>query len=264
MAVKKSEVIKSFIRLHKEKLTQILTTDKCYEDGFLQYREMLMESPAGGDFIPTESTRIIIVKLDPVLSEREGFVPAMFDSDMKFYDSLNHEMNPETIDFHIANDYYDEDDMEHVDDADDIVAVGINAHFQVTPIRSNDFKNDMVGLSPVYLSVGGPVYSAISDAIMNAFELLNIDPDTNTDVILEFVVPDIPYVYGGEPNRIAKDIVAMAESLAYKFLELRRTVRRTRFNIRTAVLWIRNVDTVANINAYVEKKAKKKRKKKSK
>lgn len=108
------------------------------------------------------------------------------------------------------------------------------------------------------------MYSAISDAIMNTFELLNIDPDTNTDVILEFVVPDIPYVYGGEPNRIAKDIVAMAESLAYKFLELRRTVRRTRFNIRTTVLWIRNVDTVANINAYVEKKAKKKRKKKSK
>ena len=260
MAVKKSEVIKSFTRLHKEKLTQILTTDKSYEDGFLQYREMLMESPAGGDFIPTESTRFIIVKLDPVLSEREGFVPAMFDSDMKFYDSLNHEMNPETIDFHIADDYYEEDDMEHVDDADDIVAVGINAHFQVTPIRSNDFKNDMVGLSPVYLSVGGPVYSAISDAIMNTFELLNIDPDTNTDVILEFVVPDIPYVYGGEPNRIAKDIVAMAESLAYKFLEL----RRTGFDIRTTVLWIRNVDTVANINAYVEKKAKKKRKKKSK
>ena len=260
MAIKKSEVIKSFTRLHKEKLTQILTTDKSYEDGFLPYREMLMESPAGGDFIPTESTRFIIVKLDPVLSEREGFVPAMFDSDMKFYDSLNHEMNPETIDFHIEDDYYEEDDMEHVDDADDIVAVGINAHFQVTPIRSNDFKNDMVGLSPVYLSVGGPVYSAISDAIMNAFELLNIDPDTNTDVILEFVVPDIPYVYGGEPNRIAKDIVAMAESLAYKFLEL----RRTGFDIRTTVLWIRNVDTVANINAYVEKKAKKKRKKKSK
>ena len=260
MAIKKSEVIKSFTRLRKEKLTQILTTDKSYEDGFLPYREMLMESPAGGDFIPTESTRFIIVKLDPVLSEREGFVPAMFDSDMKFYDSLNHEMNPETIDFHIADDYYEEDDMEHVDDADDIVAVGINAHFQVTPIRSNDFKNDMVGLSPVYLSVGGPVYSAISDAIMNTFELLNIDPDTNTDVILEFVVPDIPYVYGGEPNRIAKDIVAMAESLAYKFLEL----RRTGFNIRTTVLWIRNVDTVANINAYVEKKAKKKRKKKSK
>ena len=260
MAIKKSEVIKSFTRLRKEKLTQILTTDKSYEDGFLPYREMLMESPAGGDFIPTESTRFIIVKLDPVLSEREGFVPAMFDSDMKFYDSLNHEMNPETIDFHIANDYYEEDDMEHVDDADDIVAVGINAHFQVTPIRSNDFKNDMVGLSPVYLSVGGPVYSAISDAIMNTFELLNIDPDTNTDVILEFVVPDIPYVYGGEPNRIAKDIVAMAESLAYKFLEL----RRTGFDIRTTVLWIRNVDTVANINAYVEKKAKKKRKKKSK
>ena len=260
MAIKKSEVIKSFTRLRKEKLTQILTTDKSYEDGFLPYREMLMESPAGGDFIPTESTRFIIVKLDPVLSEREGFVPAMFDSDMKFYDSLNHEMNPETIDFHIADDYYEEDDMEHVDDADDIVAVGINAHFQVTPIRSNDFKNDMVGLSPVYLSVGGTVYSAISDAIMNTFELLNIDPDTNTDVILEFVVPDIPYVYGGEPNRIAKDIVAMAESLAYKFLEL----RRTGFNIRTTVLWIRNVDTVANINAYVEKKAKKKRKKKSK
>ena len=260
MAIKKSEVIKSFTRLRKEKLTQILTTDKSYEDGFLPYREMLMESPAGGDFIPTESTRFIIVKLDPVLSEREGFVPAMFDSDMKFYDSLNHEMNPETIDFHIADDYYEEDDMEHVDDADDIVSVGINAHFQVTPIRSNDFKNDMVGLSPVYLSVGGPVYSAISDAIMNTFELLNIDPDTNTDVILEFVVPDIPYVYGGEPNRIAKDIVAMAESLAYKFLEL----RRTGFNIRTTVLWIRNVDTVTNINAYVEKKAKKKRKKKSK
>lgn len=260
MAIKKSEVIKSFTRLRKEKLTQILTTDKSYEDGFLPYREMLMESPAGGDFIPTESTRFIIVKLDPVLSEREGFVPAMFDSDMKFYDSLNHEMNPETIDFHIADDYYEEDDMEHVDDADDIVAVGINAHFQVTPIRSNDFKNDMIGLSPVYLSVGGPVYSAISDAIMNTFELLNIDPDTNTDVILEFVVPDIPYVYGGEPNRISKDIVAMAESLAYKFLEL----RRTGFNIRTTVLWIRNVDTVTNINAYVEKKAKKKRKKKSK
>ena len=260
MAIKKSEVIKSFTRLHKEKLTQILTTDKSYEDGFLPYREMLMESPAGGDFIPTESTRFIIVKLDPVLSEREGFVPAMFDSDMKFYDSLNHEMNPETIDFHIADDYYEEDDMEHVDDADDIVAVGINAHFQVTPIRSNDFKNDMIGLSPVYLSVGGPVYSAISDAIMNAFELLNIDPDTNTDVILEFVIPDIPYVYGGEPNRIAKDIVAMTESLAYKFLEL----RQTGFNIRTTVLWIRNVDTVTNINAYVEKKAKKKRKKKSK
>ena len=52
----------------------------------------------------------------------------------------------------------------------------------------------------------------------------------------------------------------MAESLAYKFLEL----RRTGFDIRTTVLWIRNVDTVANINAYVEKKAKKKRKKKSK
>ena len=149
-----------------------------------------------------------------------------------------------------------------MDDADDIVAVGINAHFQVTPIRSNDFKNDMIGLSPVYLSVGGPVYSAISDAIMNAFELLNIDPDpkANADVILEFVVPDIPYVYGGEPNRIAKDIVAMTESLAYKFLEL----RQTGFDIRTTVLWIRNVDTVTNINAYVEKKAKKKRKKKSK
>ena len=74
MAIKKSEVIKSFTRLHKEKLTQILTTDKSYEDGFLPYREMLMESPAGGDFIPTESTRFIIVKLDPVLlNEKDSF-----------------------------------------------------------------------------------------------------------------------------------------------------------------------------------------------
>ena len=262
MAVKKSEVIKSFTRVHKEKITQILVTDKYYHEGFLPYRDMLMESPGSGEYIPNESTKFIILKLDPVLSEREGFIPAVFDSDMKFYDSLNHEMKPETIDFHIAPDYYDEDDTEHVDDADDIVVVGIDAHFQVSPIRSNDFKNDMVGLSPVYLSVGGPVYSAISDAIMNAFELLNIDPDpdSNSDVILVFVVPDIPHVYGGEPNRIAKDIIAMTESLAYKFLEL----RRTGFSIRAGVLWVRNVDTVANINAYVEKKAKKKRKKKSK
>ena len=90
MAIKKSEVIKSFTRLHKEKLTQILTTDKCYEDGFLQYREMLMESPEGGDFIPTESTRIIIVKLDPVLSEREGFVPAKKKKDVYINASLEH------------------------------------------------------------------------------------------------------------------------------------------------------------------------------
>lgn len=95
---------------------------------------------------------------------------------------------------------------------------------------------------------------------MHAIELLNINPNSDDEVALEIVVPNLPYVHGNEPNRMAKDIVAMAEALAYKFLDL----RDHDIKIHTSVIWIRNVETCTNIKAFLGKKGKKKNKKKSK
>ena len=95
---------------------------------------------------------------------------------------------------------------------------------------------------------------------MHAIELLNLNPNDDTTVVLELVLQDLPYVHGNEPNRLAKDIVALAESLAYKFLDL----QDHGLDIHTSVIWIRNVNTCASINSYVNKKGKKKNKKKSK
>ena len=261
MAVKKSDVIKSLLNTTKEKITQILTTNESYENAhFPVFRDVLLASPDGECFKTNPDIKYIIVKLDPWIEEEAGKVPAMYISDMKFYDENDTEMNAETIDFHIIDDYYDEDDVPHVDDADDIRVTGINAHFQVTPIRSHDFKDELLMLSPVFLSVGGPIYSAISESIMHAIELLNLNPNDDTTVVLELVLPDLPYMHGNEPNRLAKDIVALAESLAYKFLDL----QDHGLDIHTSVIWIRNVNTCASINSYVNKKGKKKNKKKSK
>lgn len=261
MAVKKSDVIKSLTNTTKEKITQILTTNESYNGAsFPVLRDVLLGSPDGERYKTDPDIKYIIVKLDPWIEEEAGKVPAMYMSDMKFYDENDQEMKAETIDFHVCDDYYDEDDMDHVDDADDIRVTGIDAHFQVTPIRSHDFKDELLMLSPVFLSVGGPIYSAISESIMHAIELLNINPNSDDEVVLEIVLPDLPYVHGNEPNRLAKDIVALAESLAYKFLDL----RDHDIKIHTSVIWIRNVDTCASINSYVGKKGKKKNKKKSK
>lgn len=261
MAVKKSDVIKSLTSITKEKITQVLTTNESYKEApFPVLRDVLLGSPDGERFKTNSDIRYIVVKLDPWIEDEAGKVPAMYMSDMKFYDENDQEMKEETIDFHVMDDYYDEDDMDHVDDADDIRIAGINAHFQVTPIRSHDFKDELLMLSPVFLSVGGPIYSAISESIMHAIELLNLNPNDDTTVVLELVLPDLPYVHGNEPNRLAKDIVGLAESLAYKFLDL----QDHGLDIHTSVIWIRSVDTCASINSYVSKKGKKKNKKKSK
>lgn len=261
---KKSTLIESLVATQKLKITQTLTMNTDYDTyTFPQLQELLQDSPKGGDFVDSGDALYVIVCLHPVFDAENGRIPVMYESEMSFYDESGEQMDYETMDFHLAEERYEENDVEITNDADDTKLVGIDATFQVSPIMSKDFSEDLMDLSPVYLSVGGPIYSSISGSILDAFDLLNINPDDPNvrPVKLVFVVPDIQYVHGNEPNRLAKDIVALAEAEAYKYMELKNS---TRLDITTGVIWLRKPGTITNINSYVEKKKKKKDKKKNK
>lgn len=259
--MKKSEVIENLVNSHVDKLTQILPVEDAEIYGFSDYQKMLLDCPIGEHYEPHDNTVYIVVALHPVFTLEGGHVPAMYESDAHFYDENHEEMDIHGIDFHLDSSMYDEDDVEIKDDADDIRMIGINSIFQVSPITSKDFNEDLISLSPVFLSVGGPIYSAITGSIMDTFHLLsNGNQPFEKDVVLEFVVPDIPCIHGSEPNRLAKDIVALAEAEAYKFLEL----RDNGISIRSGVIWIRDINQMSAIKQYVSDKKKKKDKKKNK
>ena len=93
MAVKKSDVIKSLLNTTKEKITQVLTTNESYEGAqFPVFRDVLFASPDGECFKTNPDIKYIIVKLDPWIEEEAGKVPAMYTSDMKFYDDQDDEI----------------------------------------------------------------------------------------------------------------------------------------------------------------------------
>lgn len=259
--MKKSELITDLTHSHVDKLTQILPTTNPELYGFSDYQKMLLDCPTGEHYEPLEKTVYIVVALHPVFGVEDGHIPAMYESEMHFFDESHEEMDPMGIDFHLESHLYDEDDIEVKDDVDDIRMIGIDATFQVSPITSKNFSDDLISLSPVYLSVGGPIYSAISGSVMDAFHLLSDgDKPFDRDVVVEFVIPDVPCIHGSEPSRLAKDVVALAEAEAYKFLEL----RNNNVSIRSGVIWIRDIETLSRIKQYITDKKKKKDKKKSK
>lgn len=224
---KKTDMIRNLSESRFQTKTQILYTEP--ENFTIQdYYKMLLDSPLGEEYEGTAGTKYIIVELLPrITANVTSMYGDAFESGLTFWDNefINH--SEEEIHFELDPMEYGEDDCTGNYPIENIKTVGIHCTFNATPITSMLYDGEASvksGVSSVYLSTGGPIFTAISDRILDAVQLLTKAEAEHVeypeDVVLEFVVRDVPYVNSREPRALMKELAALTECLGYRFMEL--------------------------------------------
>mgnify|MGYP007055253911 CR=1 FL=1 len=224
---KKTDMIRNLSELRFQTKTQVLITEP--ENFTVQdYYKMLLDSPLGEEYECTDNTKYIIVELLPrITANVTSMYGDVFESGLTFWDNefINH--SEEEIHFELDPMEYDEDDCTGSYPIENIKAVGVHCTFNTTPITSMLYDGEShvkSGVSNVYLSTGGPIFTAISERILDVIQLLTKAEAEHVeypeDVVLEFVIRDVPYVNTGEPRALMKELAALTECLGYRFMEL--------------------------------------------
>ena len=224
---KKTDMIRNLSEIRFQTKTQVLITEP--ENFTVQdYYKMLLDSPLGEEYEGTDNTKYIIVELLPrITANVTSMYGDVFESGLTFWDNefINH--SEEEIHFELDPMEYDEDDCTGSYPIENIKAVGVHCTFNTTPITSMLYDGEShvkSGVSNVYLSTGGPIFTAISDRILDVIQLLTKAEAEHVeypeDVVLEFVIRDVPYVNTGEPRALMKELAALTECLGYRFMEL--------------------------------------------
>lgn len=224
---KKTDMIRNLSELRFQTKTQILYTEP--ENFTIQdYYKMLLDSPLGEEYEGSAETKYIIVELLPQITANvTSMYGDVFESGLTFWDNefINH--SEEEIHFELDPMEYGEDDCTGSYPIENIKTVGIHCTFNATPITSMLYDGEASvksGVSSVYLSTGGPIFTAISDRILDAVQLLTKAEAEHVeypeDVVLEFVVRDVPYLNSREPRALMKELAALTECLGYRFMEL--------------------------------------------
>lgn len=247
---KKSDLIRDLSEIKIPGMTQMLITppeDYSVED----YYKILLDSPLGEHYEGDENTKYIIVELLPQMQNPvSSCYGNKFESGLTFWDKEFQNQPIESIDFELEPEEYGENDtaLHATYPIAAIKAVGIHCVFQTTPITSiihgDSLEPSVSGVSPVMLSPGGAIFTALCDAIINVIQLLTKAVQETVeypeDVVIEFVVKGAPYMpasIANEPRALMKDVVALAENVGYRMLELRGKFFE---NIRTAVILLAN------------------------
>ena len=236
---KKSDMIRNLSELRFQSMTQVLVTEP--ENFSIQdYYKMLLDSPMGEDYEGGENTKYIVVELCPRIQSDVTFMYGdAFESGLTFWDKdfENHPL--EEIHFELDPMEYDEEDCTGTYPVENIKAVGVHCAFNVTPITSMVQEHDRVvsGVSGVYLSPGGPIFTALCDRILDVVQLLTRAEAEHVeypeDVVILFVIRGAGYSLSNEPRRFLKEVVSLAECVGYRFLEMRGKFFE---DIRTSVI----------------------------
>lgn len=227
---KKSEMIRTLTELRFQSRTQVLMTEP--ENFTIQdYYKMLLDSPMGENYEGSDSTKYIVVELLPRIgADVTSMYGNTFEAGLTFWDKDFGNHAAEDIHFELDPMEYGVDDCNGTYPIEDIKTIGIHCVFNPTPITSMVYQSreqgDRVvsGVSSVYLSTGGPIFTAISDRILDAVQLLTKAEaervDYPVDLVLEFVIRGVPYASSNEPRSFMKELTALTECLGYRFMEL--------------------------------------------